>query len=440
MNLDRASTNDLVMLAADLGGQIPARVGAVLLLSGGKYVDLDGVERLLAERINAIPRLCQRLVRTPFGCGRPVWVDDAVFDPADQIERRSCPNHGTDSALLNFAVAISVEPMPSNRPEWRAVVVTGLAGDRVAVVLVVSHVLADGVGGLAVLQRLFDSTSPSSTIRRPRPAPSTLVLAQDALVGRLRALRRLPGTARSIRAAFGSAGGLRSAAATECSLLGPTGRRRRIAIARIELDKLHDVAHANGATINDLLLAAVSTSLTALLATRGEQLATVAITIPVSPRQTATVDDLGNDNAPTVIQIDTSGDLEARVKRISATVREARPAATGPSPAAVFGPIFRVLAGLGFYRRYLRRQHRFHTILADLHGPDRVQMLGGFVVESIIPISLADLGNVSVTFVALSYAGLMTVSVIADPQQMPDLNLLAAALRHELDAPISLMR
>lgn len=174
-----------------------------------------------------------------------MWVDDATFDPADQIERRSCPGDGSESALLELAVTLSTEPMPTNRPEWAAVVVSGLARDR-----------------------------------------------------------------------------------------------------------------------------------------------------------------------------------------------EARPAATGPSPAAVLGPIFRVLAGLGFYRRYLRGQHRFHTILTDLRGPDQVQMLGGSVVEPIIPVSLADLGNLSVTFVALSYAGVLTVSVIADPQQMPDIDVLAATLQRELDTSL----
>ena len=34
----------------------------------------------------ALPRLRQRLVRTPFGCGGPVWVDDPDFAVGHHIE------------------------------------------------------------------------------------------------------------------------------------------------------------------------------------------------------------------------------------------------------------------------------------------------------------------------------------------------------------------
>ena len=54
-------------------------------------------------------------------------------------------------------------------------------------------------------------------------------------------------------------------------------------------------------------------------------------------------------------------------------------------------------------------------------------------MESIVPIAVEDLGNVTVIFVALSYAGTLTVSAIADPDQVPDLTVLMAALQTELN-------
>ena len=48
------------------------------------------------------------------------------------------------------------------------------------------------------------------------------------------------------------------------------------------------------------------------------------------------------------------------------------------------------------------------------------------------PVSMTT-GNVTVAFSALSYAGRLTVTIIADPVECPDLSTLAAALQDELD-------
>ena len=54
-------------------------------------------------------------------------------------------------------------PLPRSRPLWSATFVTGLADGGTGLVIVMNHVLADGIGGLAVLARLVDE----SPRRRP---------------------------------------------------------------------------------------------------------------------------------------------------------------------------------------------------------------------------------------------------------------------------------
>ncbi len=46
-------------------------------------------------------------------------------------------------------------------------------------------------------------------------------------------------------------------------------------------------------------------------------------------------------------------------------------------------------------------------------------------------------GNVTVTFAAASYAGTLRITILSDPSRMPDAPALAAALRHELPAPLT---
>jgi hypothetical protein len=59
------------------------QVGAVIVLER----DPGTVESLLADRIRGVPRLRRRLVGTPFGSGRPIWVDDTEFDITEHVNQ-----------------------------------------------------------------------------------------------------------------------------------------------------------------------------------------------------------------------------------------------------------------------------------------------------------------------------------------------------------------
>jgi hypothetical protein len=151
--IERATPSDLVMLAMDRKGGTPEQIGAVLVLDARPGTDAAAVEHAVADRIRRIPRLRQRLVRVPPGCGRPVWVDDPD-DPTRHIRRLRCAAPGDEQALLDLAAEIITDPLPRTRPLWSATVVTGLTRGHVGLIIVLHHVVADGISGLAVLQRL----------------------------------------------------------------------------------------------------------------------------------------------------------------------------------------------------------------------------------------------------------------------------------------------
>jgi hypothetical protein len=85
----------------------------------------------------------------------------------------------------------------------------------------------------------------------------------------------------------------------------------------------------------------------------------------------------------------------------------------------------------------MRHQHRLHTLVSNVHGPDRPLTLDSAPVSAIVPLAIAEAGNLTVNVIALSYAGTLTVTVSADPERVPDLPVLAAALQAELDALIT---
>ncbi|SES40079.1 WS/DGAT domain-containing protein [Lentzea albida] len=75
---------------------------------------------------------------------------------------------------------------------------------------------------------------------------------------------------------------------------------------------------------------------------------------------------------------------------------------------------------------------RLHTFVTKVRGPDQGIHLGGTPVVDLIPLPAAT-GNGTVAFAALSYAGMLTVTVVADPDRVPDLDVLTEALQVELD-------
>lgn len=56
------------------------------MLAEGAELGLDRARRLITERVPAVPRLRQRLISVPPGCGGPIWFDAPDFD----INRHVC--------------------------------------------------------------------------------------------------------------------------------------------------------------------------------------------------------------------------------------------------------------------------------------------------------------------------------------------------------------
>jgi diacylglycerol O-acyltransferase / wax synthase len=429
--IERLSGDDLMQLASDVG-PVPWQVGVILQIDTGPGFDLSKALAAIAQRITAVPRLRQVLVRPPLGCGRPIWVDDPRFDVRHHVRCVPCRPPGDERALLDAAVAVVTERLPWERPLWRATFVTGLPGSGVALVVVFHHVLADGVGGLAVLANLVDGASGADDRPFPRTAPSRRDLAVDALRARVAVLMRLPGLFPLLRGAIAelSPGGLTHAPAT--SLNAPTGAKRRLAVARADLDRLHDVAREHDATVNDVVLTAMTGALAALLARRGEPAESLVVSVPVSGRTSSKTAELGNQLGVMAVNLPLCPDRMDRLERIASITRAQKTAARGAS-GALLGPAFRILARVGAFRRFTNRQHMVNVFETNLRGPEQELSFGGNRIIDVLPVT-AITGNVAMSFAVMSYVKKITVVIVADPESQPDVDLLATLLQQELDA------
>ena len=434
------------MQSATGDGRAAGHIGAVLVLDPARGFSVAEARRVLGERIRTVPRLRQRLHRAPPGCGRPYWADDPAFDIDEHVRQVCCPPPGDERALLDLAAAQLAEPMPRSRPLWSATFVTGLADGGTGLLVIMDHVLADGIAGLAVLGTLVDQaaeTAQPQADRFPAPAPRGRELAAEAWRARLRRAEQAgaggPRQTRGLRriregmAELGSARPPRRRPAT--SLNRPVGPRRRLDVVAVDLAAIRDLAHAHGGTVNDVVLAAVAGALRTLLAARGEQLGEVTITVPVAARRAATGGELGNQIGIMPVTVPATGDLGTRVTRTAQITRERKSGARGAS-AALFVPAFLLLARTGLLRWFVSHQRVVQTFVTNLRGPEDPLMFGGAAVRAIIPIP-STTGNVTVSFAASSYAGTLRLTILSDPARMPDAPALAAALRRELPTPLT---
>src|SRR6516164_9500706 len=399
------------------GGGVASHVGAVLVLDTGPGFSVADARRLFGERIRAIPRLRQRLRRAPPGCGSPFWADDPAFDADAHIRQARCPPPGDERALLDLAAAQLARPLPMSRPLWSAVFVTGLAGGGTALIVIMDHVLADGVAGLTVLGALMDQaagpaviTARGAPLSLPLPlplplpvpvaAPRARALAADAWASRLRRVAEPRASLRRFRQGIAELGGARPPhSLPPTSLNRPTGSRRRIDVVTADLAAIRALGHARGGTVNDVVLAAGDGKL-------GNQVGAMPVTVPAD------------------------GDLGARVSRVAAITRDHKSQARGAS-AALLVPVFLLLARIGLFRWFVNRQRLVHTFVTNLRGPEEPLTFAAAPVRALIVIP-ATTGNVTVTFGVLSYAGTLRITVVSDPGWVPDASALADALRAQL--------
>jgi hypothetical protein len=191
------------------------------------------------------------------------------------------------------------------------------------------------------------------------------------------------------------------------------------------------IAHAHGATVNDVLLAVTAGGLRALLDGRDEPVdgRVLRVDVPITlraggDRTRARGNLIGQMVVP--VPLGMTGP-PARLARIHAETAKRK---TDPHPdvGAVLGSRIARRAMLKLLDR-----DPVNVTTADLSGPaDPVYLAGARVLE-VFPV-LPLMGNVTLGIGALSYAGQFTITATADSDTYPDLDVFVSGAREELDA------
>src|SRR5258708_10224105 len=98
--MDRMSPLDASFIAIEDGNN-PMHIGNVAIFEGPppKYGD---VVRMVAGKLNQVPRYRQKVRLVPLQLGRPIWVDDPHFQLLYHIPHTAAPTPGSEEPLRHL--------------------------------------------------------------------------------------------------------------------------------------------------------------------------------------------------------------------------------------------------------------------------------------------------------------------------------------------------
>jgi WS/DGAT/MGAT family acyltransferase len=424
---DRLSAADVSYLAVE-AADTPMHVGALAVLDGSPlrdrdgHVDLTGLRAELDRRLDAAPVLRKRLYRPGPLAGRPLWVDDPDFSIARHVTLVTAAPPGDDAALLRLADRLLEPRLDRAHPLWRIWFVDGLPDGRLAMLIAVHHAVADGPAALRLFLTLLAGPAKAGerTVWTPKPPPSWSHIMQARIRKPARPSRPAfprPGSWRRLRAALG---------APRTSLNAPIGPQRISAVVRMPLAAVKAVAHRAGASVNDVLLDLTAGGVAALLRARGEAVdRALHLAVPQSQRAADDLGVAGNEAGVLMVRLPLEPvdprERLAVVHRATAAAKREQP--NGSTPLVW-------LARSGLMRMFTRHQRLTNFVVSNVVGPPEPLMMLGSPVVELIPLG-ALAGNLALTFLALSYAGTLVVSVRADRERFADLPVLVAAMNQE---------
>jgi WS/DGAT/MGAT family acyltransferase len=459
-----------------------ANVSALVILerkrANGRRLTRHAVTSLFAQRLHLLPPLRWQLAEVPFGVAHPSWVDGEV-DLDFHIRESAVAAPGDDAALAEQVARLAAEPMNRTRPLWEAHLIHGLSDDRVALLLKLHHAAVDGVSGGDILSILLDDAPqgrdvPPATPVRAEAVPNRLNMLmrgvadiprqQLAAVGAARptlthldsvaTIRSLPGVA----AVAGWAGRLTPGRHSD-SAPSPVAPRtafnaritphRRLALVSLPLADVVAVKEAHGATVNDVVVALCAGALRSWLTDKAELPdERLLAMVPISVREPDERGTFGNKVATMVVPLPT--DVAEPVGRIRAC-REAlvyakqRHRAEPPNlmqhandlvPPVVFGPAMRTVLRLASAQSV---SPAANVIISNVPGPRKPLYCAGSRVLANYPVSTI-VDGMALNFTLLSYLDNLHVGLTVDGSLVPDVDVLAQALREELDIQVGLLK
>jgi diacylglycerol O-acyltransferase / wax synthase len=434
---------------------VPMHIGSLAIFEGPApaYAELLA----LYEAKLPLVRRYRQVVRTPpVPVFRPYWSDDHDFDLGYHLRHAAVPPPGGPEQLREMSARIFAQRLDRARPLWEAWFLEEVEGGRWAILSKVHHAMVDGIGGADLMAALFEagpeSVLPVPAPWEPRPGPSTAEVIAGGVVDTVTwplhqlaelpgfLLRRLPSPSEVLQFGRGLTGSARRLAVPSASSLnGPISPHRRWTWTTASLTQVKKIRRALNVTVNDVVLAAVTTGFRELLQARGEleDGLVVRTLVPVSLRGEDEHRPVSNQVSAVLANLPVSEPDPVRrlelLHQQMADLKRSRQAVGAELLTEMLGFAAPALLALGSRAAFRMPQPLVQAVTTNVPGPRfELFILGRKLVELYPYVPIGD--HVRIGIAVFSYLDTFSFGITADYGAVPeaDLDILTAGISHGL--------
>jgi diacylglycerol O-acyltransferase / wax synthase len=405
------------------------------------------IEQRLVARFD---RFRMRAVLPAGGLASPYWEEDEHFTLDAHIHRLALPAPGGQAALEDLTSDLMSTPLDFSKPPWQFHLVEGY-GAGSALIARLHHSIADGIALVFVLLSLTD-TAAASPLQAPSPditqnplAP--IVRAAESAIRDVSQFVESPswlGELARVGAAVPAALGklVFQTPDPPTMLKGPRGVQKRASWSQpIPLELVKAIGAVAGATINDILLAAVAGSLRRYLLDHGAAIdgLNIRAVVPVNLRPLDQPPTMGNQFGVVFLSLPIGiADPYDRLTEL----RERMDTIKG-SPEAVVA--FGILSAMGRAPEALQDigvslfGSKATAVMTNVPGPRQTIYMAGSAIRQII-FWVPQSGHLSLGVSIISYAGHITIGFAVDTALIPEPERFIEGFHQEIESLRGLLK
>ena len=451
MSLITQLSREDVMFVAGETDTIYQHVAALFTLDGSDRPDFDfeHFRQQCIERVSLIPHFRWKLHSIPMGLDRPYWVEDPQFSFDHHIKHIALPSPGDKATLCEVVAHLYCKHLDRSRPLWEIWLIEGLEDGKYAYLQKFHHCMMDGEGAFKMIETICDFEPD------PRQAKTVDKAISEARAGKVpsyaqssttawRNFARLPGEAtRNI------VNILRPKVLDQfvwprkpkderplippVSFNGPISSDRAMTFVTLPMAQLKTVKEHFGVTLNDVVLALVSSTVRDYLLAHSELPSQPLRTnIPVSLRS-GSDDQFSNKVTNTTVTLATDlDDPGERLQTIHAESEQAKAQARGGSVGMV--ELFQIMPPIlvstlmeSLPEDQGAQMLGANLIVSNVRGSPVPLYIAGARVESMCPMSILTAG-LGINFTCISYDQDMDFGIVVEPDLVPNHEDLATGL------------
>jgi diacylglycerol O-acyltransferase / wax synthase len=386
-------------------------------------VDLERFKSMLARRISIHPRLTQVVSDPSLPLIPPRWVPARNFDLDAHVLRAALPGKRGTAELAGFIGDLVGQPLDFGRPLWQTYAVEG-PGDGGALITRFHHALGDGRAMVRMLLTLTDDRA-DGWKRSPARARPRQSRAGDGRSDLARLLDSMPEPTTIARNVAGGASTFARLTLLDpdrpTPLRGDLGLLKAVAWTDpLSLPEVKRVARVSGTTVNDVVVSVIAGGLGDYLRQGGVDTHGLRIRamVPVSLRPADDIGMTGNQFSLIYLELPVGitdpWERLMRVKLEMDRIKASREPAIGWLLVQSLGLLPPVLERLtsSFYAA------KASLVLTNVIGPSEPVYIAGMRIRQ-MTFWEPESGGLGVGVSIYSYAGEVTVGVVADRKLVP---------------------